>query len=649
MQQATLSRELRILMLEDTPTDAELMAHELRKANIDFISKRVETRAAFILALAEFQPDIVLSDYQLPDFDGLAALQIVRRDYPHIPVIMVTGALSDIDAVELLHLGARDYVLKDRLARLASAVQQALSAEQGIRARKAAEREVRIAEEKYRTLFVEASDGIVLIDDTGLIVQCNPEFERQTGRTQAQLMQTRIWELRPAGQRELAESKFREIWGAGTGGTSELALQTPGGEIVPVEFRTTAISIGDKRYLQSISRDISEHVKHEAQINKLNRALRTLSACNVALVRAQTEDELFHSICRHIVEIGGYRLSWIGLSEDDEQKTVRPVAHSGFEEGYLESLHISWADNERGRGPTGRAIRSGQPVYSQNIPTDPAFAPWREDALARGYASSLALPLINEGKTFGALNIYAAEANAFGSAEISLLKELAGDTAYGIVTLRTRAERDRAREDALLSAAHLRKVFEQTISAIALTLEKRDPYTAGHQQRVANLATAIATEMGLPQQQIEGIYLGSLLHNIGTVSVPAEILNRPSKLTELQFALVKQHSLTGFEIVKDIPFPWPVADMVLQHHERMDGSGYPQGLAGEQIMLEARIIAVADVLEAMRAYRPYRPAKHLDEAFVMLEQGSGTLFDPAVVDACVRIMRNGEFSLEETK
>jgi len=359
-------------------------------------------------------------------------------------------------------------------------------------------------------------------------------------------------------------------------------------------------------------------------------------------VRAKTEDELFQDVCRHIVEIGGYRMVWIGLSEDDEQKTVRPVAHSGFEQGYLNKLNVSWSDTERGRGPTGRAIRSGQPVHSQNIATDPEFAPWREDALARGYTSSLALPLINESVTYGALNIYAADGDAFGADETRLMQELAGDTAYGIVTLRTRAERDRAREGELQSAAKLRKVFEQTISAIALTLEKRDPYTAGHQQRVAKLATAIATEMGLPQQQIEGIYLGALLHNIGTVSVPAEILNRPGKLTELQFALIKQHTLTGFEIVKDIPFPWPVNDMVLQHHERMDGSGYPRGLADEKIMLEARIIAVADVLEALLAYRPYRPAMRLDEAFAVLEQGRATLFDPAVVDACLRVVQHGE-------
>ena len=382
-----------------------------------------------------------------------------------------------------------------------------------------------------------------------------------------------------------------------------------------------------------------ELLAEKQNLERANRAQRTLSACNMAMVHAQNEQDLLRNICRRIVEIGGYRLAWIGFVEHDNAKSIRPVAHWGYEEGYLQTLGLTWADTARGQGPTGRAIRSGKPALVQNIPSDPAYAPWRAEAAARGYAASIALPLLEAGEVFGVLNIYAGEANVFDTAEIKLLEELGGDLAFGIVTLRTRTERDRALEGELRSAAELHRTFEQTITAIALTLEKRDPYTAGHQQRVARLAAAIATEMGCTPQQVEGIRFGAQLHNIGTVAVPAEILNRPGKLSDLQFALVKQHTQTGFEIVKDIPFPWPVAQMVLQHHERLDGSGYPQGLAGEQIMLEARILAVADVLEAMQAYRPYRAAQGLDTALDALSWERGTLFDPAVVDACLRVVQ----------
>lgn len=187
--------------------------------------------------------------------------------------------------------------------------------------------------------------------------------------------------------------------------------------------------------------------------------------------------------------------------------------------------------------------------------------------------------------------------------------------------------------------AELRQVLEQTITAMSLTLEKRDPYAAGHQQRAAGRATAIATEMGLSPQQVEGIHFGALLQNIGTVIVPTEILNRPSKLSDAQLAFIRVHPQAGFDILKDISFPWPVAQMALQHHERLDGSGYPQGLKGEHILLEARILAVADVLEAMIAHRPYRAALEMYTALDTLIQGRGTQFDPAVVDACLRVVK----------
>ena len=191
--------------------------------------------------------------------------------------------------------------------------------------------------------------------------------------------------------------------------------------------------------------------------------------------------------------------------------------------------------------------------------------------------------------------------------------------------------------------AKLRQLLEQTVTAIALTLEKRDPYTAGHQRRVAQLAAAIGEEMGLARTVIEGIHFGGLIHDIGKISVPAEILSKPVRLSDLEFKIVKVHAEAGYEILKDIAFPWPVADMVRQHHERMDGSGYPQGLKGEQIMLEARILAVADVTEAMSARRPYRPGLGMDAALEEITRGRGSHFDPAAVDACLRIIREKGF------
>ncbi len=177
------------------------------------------------------------------------------------------------------------------------------------------------------------------------------------------------------------------------------------------------------------------------------------------------------------------------------------------------------------------------------------------------------------------------------------------------------------------------KALEQTITAMGMAMEKRDPYTAGHQHRVSHLATAIAEQMGLDKECIDAIRLGGLIHDIGKISVPSEVLNRPGHLSTFEMNLIYTHSQSGYEITKGIDFPWPIAEIVHQHHERYDGSGYPQGLRGEEITLEARVIAVADVLEAMSSHRPYRPALGIDAGLEELHQHRGSRYDPQVVDA----------------
>ncbi len=188
--------------------------------------------------------------------------------------------------------------------------------------------------------------------------------------------------------------------------------------------------------------------------------------------------------------------------------------------------------------------------------------------------------------------------------------------------------------------------LRQTVQAIANTIEYRDPYTAGHQQRVAMLCAAIANELGLDENRIEGLRLGASIHDIGKIGIPAEILSRPGRLNDNELSMVKSHAAIGWEIIKDIDFSWPINQIVLQHHERWDGSGYPKGLKGHEVILEARILAVADVVEAITAHRPYRPAKGLAVALAEIEKNKGTFYDPVVVDACVNLFRNKKFEWE---
>ena len=205
------------------------------------------------------------------------------------------------------------------------------------------------------------------------------------------------------------------------------------------------------------------------------------------------------------------------------------------------------------------------------------------------------------------------------------------------------AERTEKLQDTL---EKLRKAMEGTIQVISSTVEMRDPYTAGHQQRVTTLACAIATEMGLPEDRIDGLRMAGVIHDLGKIAVPAEILSKPGEITEPEFGIIKTHPQAGNDILKDIEFPWPIAEIVYQHHERMDGSGYPQGLSGENTLLEARILAVADVVEAMASHRPYRPALGIDTALEEISQNRGTLYDPDVVDACLKAFKEKGFKFE---
>jgi PAS domain S-box-containing protein len=192
----------------------------------------------------------------------------------------------------------------------------------------------------------------------------------------------------------------------------------------------------------------------------------------------------------------------------------------------------------------------------------------------------------------------------------------------------------------------LRKAFSTTIQVMVSAVETRDPYTAGHQIRSADLARAIATEMGLPQDKIDGIRMAGSIHDIGKLSIPAEILSKPTKLSELEFSLIKEHARQGYEILKDVESPWPLAEIVYQHHERMDGSGYPRNLKGDDILVEARILTVADVVEAMASHRPYRPGLGIDAALNEIGKNRGIFYDKTVADACLRLFREKGFKLE---
>jgi PAS domain S-box-containing protein len=233
----------------------------------------------------------------------------------------------------------------------------------------------------------------------------------------------------------------------------------------------------------------------------------------------------------------------------------------------------------------------------------------------------------------------------WGECSFSFIRDKNGEPVSILGEGRDITERKLAEDKLQQTLKSLEKAVGVTIEVLVTALEARDPYTAGHQCRVTNLACAIAAEMGLDQGSIEGLRMAGSIHDIGKLSIPAEILTKPTKLTDIEFSLIKVHSQTGYDMLKDLESPWSLAQIVQQHHERIDGSGYPKNLKLDEILMEARILAVADVVEAMASHRPYRAALGIEKALEEIERNKGILYDTAVVDACLKLFRGKDYKL----
>lgn len=491
---------------------------------------------------------------------------------------------------------------------------------------------IKQAHREWLSALDAISDPIFMHDKDCRVMRSNRAYAKRAGMSVKEVVGKLYYEMFPKHDGQLPgcrDAIQRE-------GTFEEEIKLESGEI----FLSRIVSIRDDdgSYLYSlhIMKDITERKRNEENLLKLNRALRLLSKCNETLIHADDELQLLRDMCQVIVEKGGYHAAWVGYAQQDAEKTIQVVTQYGLAQEHQPIVPFSWGDGKFGQSPTGMAVRSGEIQVSQNIQEDPSCAPWCEQARQLGVASCVTLPLKKARGVFGSLSIYAAETNAFNQDETELLKEMSEDLAFGIVTLR-------AGEEQKQSAEKLRSGLEETVRVVATMVEMRDPYTSGHQQRVADLARAIATEMGMPEEQRYGLHLAGLIHDLGKIQIPAEILSKPGRLTETEFSLIKAHPQTGYDVLKNIKFPWPIAQIVWQHHERLDGSGYPQGLKGGDILLEARILCVADVVEAMASHRPYRPGLGLPTALDEIRKNRGKFYDSDVVDACVKLFEQNKF------
>lgn len=440
--------------------------------------------------------------------------------------------------------------------------------------------------------------------------------------------------------------KFIETWKVNKSYEWEYRIRKKDGEIRWIQdlVQIFTDSAGKVDYVNGILFDITDRKQAEERLKRTSRALKALSACNQALVHATKEEGFLTDVCEVIVREGGYPLAWVGYAQSDQMKSVAPIASAGVETEHPEWIGLTWGEGERGQGPGGMAIKTGEIQVARDILQDPALAPWHEEWRRRDFKAIIALPLIVEGRAIGILDISAQDPGAFDPEEVRLLEELAGGVAFGIWSLRNDRERQRAEAEVQRSLEKVKKALDGTVLAVANTVEMRDPYTAGHQRQVAQLAGAIAQEMGFSPERVEGMRVLGCLHDIGKIAIPAEILSKPGRISPMEFTLIKDHPRVGYEIIKDIDFPFPLAEGILQHHERLNGSGYPQGISGADIILEARILGVADVVEAMASHRPYRRSLGIDQALEEISLNRGILYDPEVVDLCLKLFLEKRFS-----
>lgn len=452
---------IRILVVDDSEDDALLLKHALHQEDSDVVMQRVDAAQEMQNALKSKVWDVVISDYVIPGFGGMQALDIFKSFHLDIPFILVSGKITEEMAVDALLAGAQDFVSKTNYSRLIPAI------------KRGRERVAIIAEKEtfYKNLVQSEKEVKALIEHSPV-----PMI---------------LWVLEPKCTVTMINAKFTELFG---------------------------------------------YVKED------------------------------------IVDFD----DWWTLAYPNEN-------HRQIVQGYWQDYIVELKNKDAAEG-----IESAITCKNGNI---------------RFVRTSMA------------------EA---GKKRIITFEDF---------TVRKDAEE------------RLRQTLKDTVKVMSSTVEMRDAYTAGHQKRVASLAKAISKKIGLSDDRIEGLVLASQIHDIGKIKVPSEILSKPTNLSDIEFELVKTHAEAGYQLLKEIDFPWPIATIIRQHHEKLDGSGYPQGLTKKQILIEAQVLTVADIVEAMASHRPYRPALGTEVALKEILHQRGQKLNPAIVDACVELFNEGyEFS-----
>jgi|GEM_PF-1377552 len=647
----------KILAVDNDPFILEFLKDVLIGEGHEVLTAKDGLHAVDVLDA--YTPDIIFVDLVMPNIDGKRLCKIIRamRNMEDVYLVVLSATLER-ERQDLEVLGVDQCIAKGTVEEMTRQVLSAVHHRTTLKdtvppIEKPLQDETLVPgslteelfsiKKHFEVIFEKMSEGILEISADKRVIYANPAALSVIGLPEEILLASPLVEIFPKEFRRMVLELISAINGSPANNTEDILIAMNGYQLM---VKALAITNGNDTSI-IILNDVTMQKEAEAALKRRNRELELLNLSGRAFNSSLDLDKVLSTVLeelRRLIDVLG---STIWLVEPESENLICRQA-AGICANFLNGWHL-----EPGQGLAGWVAQHVESLIVDDTRSD--FRHFKGVDKKTGYEirSVLGVPLISRGKSIGVIQVVDTAPGVFDSTHQILLEWLAASAAIAIDNARLferarneirKKEKAKAKLDKSVQTLH--RTLNGTIQAITLIVEIKDPYTAGHQRRVALLAKAIGEKLGLSKDRIETLRIAGLIHDIGKMATPTAILSKPGILNKNEFALIEGHAEVGYQILKEVAFPCPVAEVVYQHHERMDGTGYPRGLSGNDILLEARILNVADVVEAMASHRPYRAAHGIPSALAEIDGLKEMRYDSEVVTACMDIFQSGNFRFD---